>query len=129
MPRITSRLAKLNPAPTRDIPILIGGQGEKKTLRLAAQYSQIWHGFTTTETYPGKAAVLDGHCADVGRDPSAIERSAGVENAGDASTDALIANAEELVALGISLLTVGVNGPDYDLSAAEALCRWRDIRA
>jgi probable F420-dependent oxidoreductase len=129
MPRITSRLAKLNPAPTRDIPILIGGQGEKKTLRLAAQYSQIWHGFTTTETYPGKAAVLDGHCADVGRDPSAIERSAGVENAGGASTDALIANAEELVALGIGLLTVGVNGPDYDLSAAEALCRWRDIRA
>ena len=126
MPRITSRLAKLNPAPTRDIPILIGGQGEKKTLRLVAQYSHIWHGFTTAETYPSKAAVLDGHCADVGRDPAAIERSAGVENA---STDALIANAEELVALGISLLTVGVNGPDYDLTTAEALCRWRDARA
>jgi probable F420-dependent oxidoreductase len=129
MPRITSRLAKLNPAPTRDIPILIGGQGEKKTLRLVAQYSHIWHGFTTAETYPSKAAVLDGHCADVGRDPAAIERSAGVEDASSASTDALIANAEELVALGISLLTVGVNGPDYDLTAVEALCRWRDARA
>src|ERR1700733_6056808 len=48
LPRITSRLAKLNPAPTRDIPILIGGQGEEKTLRLAAQYSHIWHLFTAT---------------------------------------------------------------------------------
>ena len=63
----------------RDIPILIGGQGEKKTLRLVAEYAHIWHGFTTAETYPGKAAVLDRHCADVGRDPSTIERSAGVE--------------------------------------------------
>ena len=36
--------------------------------------------------------------------------------------------AEALVGLGVSLLTVGVNGPDYDLTAAEALCRWRDSR-
>ncbi len=41
MPRITSRLGKLNPAPVRDIPILIGGQGEKKTLRLVAQYAHL----------------------------------------------------------------------------------------
>ncbi|MCW2518641.1 MAG: hypothetical protein JWR46_1260, partial [Mycobacterium sp.] len=124
MPRITSRLGKLNPAPVRDIPILIGGQGEKKTLRLVAEYAHMWHGFTTTETYPGKAEVLDRHCADLGRDPSTIERSAGVEN-----DSGLLANAEALVDLGVSLLTVGVNGPDYDLSSAEALCRWRDSRA
>jgi hypothetical protein len=43
--------------------------------------------------------------------------------------EALLANAEALVGLGVSLLTVGVNGPDYDLSNAEALCRWRDERA
>ena len=64
----------------RDIPILIGGQGERKTLKLVAQYAQMWHGFTTPQTYPDKAAVLDRHCADVGRDPATIERSAGVEN-------------------------------------------------
>jgi probable F420-dependent oxidoreductase len=125
MPRITSRLAKLNPAPTRDIPILIGGQGEKKTLRLVAEHGHIWHGFTTVETYPGKAAVLDQHCADVGRDPSTIERSAGVGE----GTDPLLTEAEAFIALGVSLLTVGVNGPDYDLTAAQALCRWRDARA
>lgn len=126
LPRIKSRLAKLNPAPLRDIPILIGGQGEKKTLRLVAEYGDIWHGFTNAETYPGKAEVLDGHCADVGREPGVIERSAGVEGGND--TDALLASADALAGLGVTLLTVGVNGPDYDLGPAEALVRWRDAR-
>ncbi|SPM39492.1 Flavin-dependent oxidoreductase, luciferase family (includes alkanesulfonate monooxygenase SsuD and methylene tetrahydromethanopterin reductase) [Mycobacterium numidiamassiliense] len=131
-PRITSRLAKLNPAPTRDIPILIGGKGPRKTLRLVAVYGDIWHGFTTVDTYPTAAAVLDEHCAAVGRDPADIERSAGVEdNSGvrrGEGIDGLIANAEGLTALGVTLLTIGVNGPDYDLTAAEALCKWRDAR-
>ena len=92
----------------------------------------MWHGFTTPQTYPGKARVLDRLCADLGRDPSAVERSAGVENnsgvAAGEGPAALIANAEALAALGVTLLTVGSNGPDYDLSAADALCRWRDRR-
>ena len=133
LPRITARLAKLNPAPVRDIPILIGGQGEKKTLKLVAQYAHMWHGFTTAETYPDKAEVLRQHCDQVGRDPDAIERSAGVENSSGVARgealDAMLANAQGLVVLGVSLLTVGVNGPDYVLTAAVALCRWRDDRA
>ncbi|BBY85867.1 LLM class F420-dependent oxidoreductase [Mycolicibacterium tokaiense] len=126
LPRIRSRLGKLNPSPVRDIPILIGGQGEKKTLRLVAEYADIWHGFTDRSTYPGKAAVLDGHCAAVGRAPEAIERSSGVP---ERNVDDMLAEADALVELGVSLLTIGVNGPDYDLSAAEALVRWRDQRA
>ncbi|KAA0109861.1 LLM class F420-dependent oxidoreductase [Mycolicibacterium sp. P1-5] len=125
LPRIKSRLAKLNPAPTREIPILIGGQGEKKTLRLVAEHGDIWHGFTNAETYPGKAEVLDRHCSDVGREPGQIERSSGVEGR---DADTIIANAEALVGLGVTLLTVGTDGPDYDLGPAEALVRWRDSR-
>ena len=125
MPRLKSRLTKLNPPPTRDIPVLIGGQGERKTLRLVAEYADIWHGFTTLETYPAKAEILARHCADVGRDPDTIERSAGVQ--GD-SLDALLKQADAFVDLGVTKLTVGVNGPDYDLTHAEALCRWRDRR-
>ncbi|MGO9350926.1 MAG: LLM class F420-dependent oxidoreductase, partial [Mycobacterium sp.] len=98
--------------------------------RLVAQYGDIWHGFTTAETYPTGAGVLDEHCAAVGRDPATVERSAGVEdNSGvrrGEGIDGLIANAEGLTALGVTLLTIGCNGPDYDLTAAEALCRWRD---
>ncbi|KRE27235.1 LLM class F420-dependent oxidoreductase [Mycobacterium sp. Soil538] len=126
MPRIEARFNKLNPPPLRDIPILIGGQGEKKTLRLVAEHADIWHGFTDRSTYPRKAEVLDRHCADVGRDASAIERSSGVP---EGSEDAMLAEADALVGLGVTLLTIGVNGPDYDLTKAEALCRWRDRQA
>jgi probable F420-dependent oxidoreductase len=122
LPRIKSRLAKLNPAPTREIPLLIGGKGPKKTLRLVAEHGDIWHGFTTVDSYPQAAEVLAEHCKAVGRDPDTIERSAGVNK----DNRGLIADAEGLVALGVTLLTVGVNGPDYDLSDAEALCGWRD---
>ena len=125
LPRITSRLAKLNPGADPRHPDPDRRAGREEDPAPGRPVRHIWHGFTTAETYPGKAAVLDGHCADVGRDPAAIERSAGVETR-RRQMDALIANAEGLVALGVSLLTVGVNGPDYDLTAAEALCRWRD---
>ncbi|HPZ95482.1 MAG TPA: LLM class F420-dependent oxidoreductase, partial [Mycobacterium sp.] len=71
------------------------------------------------------AAVLDGHCAAVGRDPATVERSSGVEGR-DAET--VTANAEALAGLGVTLMTVGCDGPDYDLGAAEALIRWRGQR-
>jgi probable F420-dependent oxidoreductase len=125
--RIKARLAKLNPAPTRDIPVLIGGTGERKTLPLVAEYADIWHGFVDAESYPRKSQVLAEHCANLGRDAAAIERSGSVgENTGD--TDAVLAKAEELTGVGVTLLTFGVNGPDYDLNVVEALCRWRDQR-
>lgn len=130
LPRIKSRLAKLNPAPTRPIPLLIGGEGERKTLRMVAEHADLWHSFATAETYPRKSAVLAEHCSAVGRDPADIERSAAVggETGGGANTDALIAEAEALAELGVTLLTIGASGPDYDLNGAEALCRWRDQR-
>jgi len=126
LPRIEARLSKLNPAPTRRIPILIGGMGERKTLRLVARHADIWHGFTNAETYPGKAAVLDRHCGEVGRDPAAVERSSGVEGR---DPETLVANAEALAELGVTLMTVGCDGPDYDLGPAQVLVRWRDSRA
>lgn len=129
LPRIKSRLSQLNPAPTRPIPVLIGGEGERKTLRLVAEYADIWHSFATADAYPHKAEVLAGHCAAVGRDPTDIARSAAVGGEqGQADVDALLGEAEALTALGVDLLTIGCSGPDYDLTGAEALCRWRDRR-
>ena len=78
LPRIEARWEKLNPKPTRDIPVLIGGGGEKKTLKLVAKHANIWHGFGDAETLAHKHAVLDEHCKTIGRDPGEIERSAGV---------------------------------------------------
>jgi F420-dependent oxidoreductase-like protein len=54
------------------LPLMIGGGGERKTLRIAAQYADLWNGFGTPETIAHKLAVLREHCAAVGRDPAAI---------------------------------------------------------
>jgi probable F420-dependent oxidoreductase len=119
LPRIESRLGKLNPAPTRKIPVLIGGGGEKKTLKLVAKHADIWHGFGDAEVVERKVKILDQHCADVGRDPAEIERSCAVEGAPDEL-------GPKLVAQGVSTFTVGLGGPDYDLSKVKPWIAWRD---
>ena len=54
------------------IPILIGGGGEKKTLRLVAKYADACNFFGGVEAVRHKLEVLHGHCADLGRDPADI---------------------------------------------------------
>jgi len=119
LPRIEARLARLNPAPTRKIPVLIGGGGEKKTLRLVARHADIWHSFGDAETLERKLAVLHQHCAEAGRDPAEIEISVGVQGSPEKI-------GPRLRALGASLFTVGVGGPDYDLSGLRDWIAWRD---
>lgn len=57
------------------VPIMVGGGGEKKTLRLVARYADACNVFGTPEAIARKYRILDEHCADVGRDPAEIERS------------------------------------------------------
>jgi len=57
------------------VPILVGGGGEKKTLRLVARYADACNVFGTPEAIAHKYAVLAEHCAAIGRDPDEIERS------------------------------------------------------
>jgi F420-dependent oxidoreductase-like protein len=56
-------------------PILIGGGGERKTLRLVATYADMWNGFGDPETIRHKVEVLAEHCRDIGRDPSQIVKT------------------------------------------------------
>jgi F420-dependent oxidoreductase-like protein len=66
------------PGPVRQggIPIIVGGGGEKRTLRLAARYADACNLFGDAAELRHKLAVLDRHCAEVGRDPGEVERSA-----------------------------------------------------
>jgi alkanesulfonate monooxygenase SsuD/methylene tetrahydromethanopterin reductase-like flavin-dependent oxidoreductase (luciferase family) len=65
-----------NPRPIRgDIPILVGGSGERKTLRLVAQYADGCNVSGDLDRFRHLMGVLDGHCADVGRDPADITRT------------------------------------------------------
>jgi len=123
MPRIRKRLAVANPAPTRDIPVLVGGGGEKKTLRIVAEHADIWHSFGDVETLTRKSAILDEHGAAVGRDTAnLVERSVEVSRHTPAEV------ADGLVAAGATLFTVGVSGPDYDLTRASEWVAWRDAQ-
>jgi probable F420-dependent oxidoreductase len=128
LPRIEARLAKLHPSPTRTIPVLIGGGGERKTLRLVAEHADIWHTFAEGDELQHKRDVLAGHCAALDRPFDEIELSVNVATggAGDREPEALRARAERLRALGATLFSIGVTGPDYDLGPAEHLIAWRD---
>jgi F420-dependent oxidoreductase-like protein len=57
------------------IPIMVGGGGERRTLRLVAQYADACNVFGSPEGVARKYRILDAHCAEVGRDPAEIERS------------------------------------------------------
>jgi F420-dependent oxidoreductase-like protein len=56
-------------------PVLIGGGGERRTLRLVAQYADMWNGFGDVATIRHKLDVLRHHCRDVGRDPADIVKT------------------------------------------------------
>ena len=119
--RIEARWAAINPPPTRDIPVLIGGGGEKKTLRIVAQHADIWHSFSDPEVLEHKLGVLGAWCDEVGRDIAEIEISTELRGR-------TIADADALFDLGTRLFTVGISGPDYDLAPATDWLAWRDSK-
>jgi probable F420-dependent oxidoreductase len=121
LPIVEARWAKLNPAPTRKIPILIGGGGEKKTLKIVARHADIWHSFSDTETLERKLGILAEHGETVGRDTSEIEISTEIRMRTPEQAD-------ELHALGASLFTVGISGPDYNLEPVKRWLAWRDSK-
>lgn len=70
-------LLLLPPPVQPHVPMVIGGSGEKKTLRVVAQRADIWNGFGPPETIARKVRILGEHCAAVGRDPADIQLTVG----------------------------------------------------
>jgi F420-dependent oxidoreductase-like protein len=95
-------------------PIVIGGSGERKTLRLVAQYADACNLIAPdAETVGRKLQVLARHCEDLGRDYRQIEKTAqgaGVDPLAD--TDAFLRNVEALAALGIEHVQLRAPAPD-----------------
>jgi F420-dependent oxidoreductase-like protein len=68
--------APLAPKPVQSpLPLLIGGGGEKRTLRIVAKYADEWNVWGTPEIIRHKMEILERHCSEVGRDPAEIQRS------------------------------------------------------
>ena len=112
LPRIKSRLAKLNPS-APDLPIMIGGSGPKVTLRLVAEYAQLWNAMGDPETFRQKVEILDEWCAKVGRDPSEIDRTVMINNDRIEDVDAYLE-------AGATHVILGVDAP-FDLAPTKRL--------
>jgi probable F420-dependent oxidoreductase len=129
---IKERWAVDAPKPVRGtIPILIGGGGEKVTLRIAARHADLWHGFGSPAEWGRKNRILDEWCAQVGRSPEAIARCTFIA---DEFSQAPIADMrryhdtlEAYVAAGADQIFYGLGAP-FDLAPIEGLLRWRDER-
>jgi F420-dependent oxidoreductase-like protein len=94
-------------------PILIGGGGEKKTLRLVAQYADACNLFGTSPAEVGhKLDVLRGHCDALGRDYDSIQKTIIGRVDPDGDIGAFLAEMEQYAKLGISLVEVAPMPPD-----------------
>ena len=124
--RIRARWAKLNPSPVRQIPVLIGGKGEQKTLRIVAEHADIWHSFVEPDAYQQKAAVLARWCETVGRDVSDIEFASGTGPRGQGSLEFDYLDRQHEI--GVTLFSTHVMGPEFDDSGVRRLLEWRASR-
>lgn len=121
---ILARWAEDAPPPVRNpIPILIGGAGERVTLRLTAQYAQLWNGVLRPEAYAAKSRVLDERCRELGRDPATLERTVSIEREDTADPATL----DAFAAAGATHLILRFQDP-WDFGAVERLVAWRDRR-
>lgn len=120
--RIVERMPRLNPQPVADpLPLLIGGGGERTTLRVAAQHAHIWNSyFDDVPAFTHKSGVLDRWCAEVGRDPAQIVRSIAIND---------WSRLDELDGFhdaGIRHVVVGVQSHELEPALVRRLVAWRD---
>lgn len=103
------------PRPIQPRPrIMIGGMGERKTLRLVAQYADACNLFATgTDVVAHKLEVLERHCQEVGRDPAEIDRTiiAGREDPLD-DLEGFLARMGEYAQLGVQRVWLSAQGTD-----------------
>jgi F420-dependent oxidoreductase-like protein len=91
--------------------IMIGGSGERKTLRLVAQYADACNIFGGPEEVAHKLDVLRRHCDALGRDPNEIEVTAMYRDfPADATTDDIVRGVEAFANVGVSTLVTGAVG-------------------
>ena len=93
-------------------PIVIGGGGEKRTLRIAARFAQHWNlPFATPDAFRKKNEILLAHCDSVGRDASLIQRSVRIESKVDQDPSEAANNAAALFEVGVDQVVFTLRSP------------------
>jgi F420-dependent oxidoreductase-like protein len=104
-------------------PIVIGGGGEKRTLRTAAKWARHWNlPFASPEQFIHKHTILQRHCAAVGRDPSDITCSVQIALPADEPATAAAAKAAALGKAGVDMVIFTMR-PPYRATIIEPLGR------
>lgn len=112
LPVVKQRLERLSPGPVKGrIPLMIGGSGEKVTLRLVAEHADMMNTFGPVDNFRHKNEVLNEWCGKLGREPRAIERTVAI-NPKD------LADAERYAEAGADHLIVMLGSP-FRLDAVE----------
>lgn len=102
-------------------PIIIGGGGEKRTLRIAARFADHWNlPFATPDTFRAKREILLSHCADVGRNPGEITCSVQIALPADQAPEESAAQAMALGEAGVDMVIFTMRNP-YRASMIEPL--------
>ncbi|MCU1373664.1 MAG: Luciferase-like monooxygenase [Actinomycetia bacterium] len=111
--QLEATLCRPAPVSTPRPRILIGGGGERKTLRLVAQYADACNLMGGPDEVAHKLDVLRGHCEAVGRDPNEIEVTAMFRDLPPSPTvDDIVRGAEAFAKVGVSTLVTGATGDD-----------------
>jgi F420-dependent oxidoreductase-like protein len=96
------------PQPIRRPPVLIGGCGEKKTLRLVAQYADVWNSTDSEiDVLTHKIDVLTRHCDTVGRDVAEIRKTVGFFEDPFENLDGFLRKLERFSELGVDMINTG----------------------
>jgi F420-dependent oxidoreductase-like protein len=112
--RLVSPVDSPGPVQRPHPPILIGGDGERRTLRLVARYADACNLFDIPDggrTVRHKLRVLDGHCGDVGRPYEAVEKTLSTRLEAGESSDEFVGRCRAAAALGIQHVVVVTPGP------------------
>jgi alkanesulfonate monooxygenase SsuD/methylene tetrahydromethanopterin reductase-like flavin-dependent oxidoreductase (luciferase family) len=114
----TTDAARNDPMPVQDrLPLVVGGSGEKRTLRIVAETADIWNADgDSPASFARRSGILDEHCAAVGRDPTTIERTVGlppplIRSSREEAVDALAAILERHAVDGASARRAAQGSP------------------
>jgi len=117
-----------NPKPLRgDIPILIGGSGERKTLRMVAQYADGCNLFGDAERAQHLLGVLEGHCEALGRDPGEITKTSMITLAIAETEDGVQAKLDAMRAAGLPEERIAATTAGTPEQVLERVQAFRDV--
>jgi F420-dependent oxidoreductase-like protein len=126
--RLQDAVAEPKPVQQPYPPIWVGGSGPRRTLRIAAQYADVWNAAGgSPQDVAASSAILDQHCADVGRDPGQIRRSVQFRVGAD-DLDRVRATVDSYVTVGVTDFLLIAHGADPVAAGEQLAARLPQLR-